>query len=285
MNKKRCTELIKEYIILPAHSLGQNFLVDDSAADFIVESAGILSEDDVIEIGPGLGALTEKLAGKAAEVHAIEIDSHLLDALNETVGLKNNVHVICSDFLKISKKNLRLNKTNQFIIVSNIPYYVMTPIMMKLFREWDDAKAMVFTVEDATCDRIFAEPGSKHYGPLSIISSLYGKKEKLLLLDSHSFHPAPHTKSAVIRLTSYGILQEAPTVLFPLVVAAFSQRRKTLINSLSSSGLFPDGKKQVKDLLLSLSIKPTIRAEELYPQDYIRIARELVLKSTEIADK
>jgi 16S rRNA (adenine1518-N6/adenine1519-N6)-dimethyltransferase len=122
MNKKRCTELIKEYIILPAHSLGQNFLVDDSAADFIVESAGILSEDDVIEIGPGLGALTEKLAGKAAEVHAIEIDSHLLDALNETVGLKNNVHVICSDFLKISKKNLRLNKTNQFIIVSNIPY-------------------------------------------------------------------------------------------------------------------------------------------------------------------
>ena len=285
MDKKRCIALIKEFIILPTHSLGQNFLIDDSAADFIVEAADIMSSDDVVEIGPGLGALTEKLADKAAEVNAIEIDTHLLDALHETVRLKKNVNVICSDFLKISQKNLRANKNNQYIIVSNIPYYVMTPIMMKLFREWDDAKSMVFTVEDAACDRIFAEPGSKQYGPLSIISSLYGKKEKLLLLDSHSFHPAPHTKSAVIRLTSSGVLKTAPTVLFPLVVAAFTQRRKTLINSLSSSGLFPDGKKQVKDQLLSLSISPTIRAEELYPKDYIRIASELVQKSTEIADK
>jgi len=106
-----------------------------------------------------------------------------------------------------------------------------------------------------------------------------------MLLESGSFHPAPHIKSAVIRLTANGVLRTAPSVLFPLVVAAFSQRRKTLINSLSSSGLFPDGKKQVKELLLSLDIIPTIRAEQLYPTDYIRIAREIVQKSTEIADK
>jgi len=285
MEKKRCIELIKEFIIMPTHSLGQNFLVDDDAAAYIVEAAGIESTDDVIEIGPGLGALTEKLADKALFVTAVEIDMHLLDALHETVRDKNNVGIICDDFLKLSKKNVRENKTNPYVVVSNIPYYVMTPIMMKLFREWDDARAMVFTVEDAACDRIFSGPGSKHYGPLSIISSLYGKKEKLLILESPSFHPAPHTKSAVIRLTADGILQTAPSVLFPLVIAAFSQRRKTMINALSSSGLFPDGKKQVKELLLALDIIPTIRAEQLYPEDYIRIANELVLKSTEIADK
>lgn len=285
MDKKRCIELIKEYIILPTHSLGQNFLVDDDAASYIVEASGIDPADDVLEIGPGLGALTEKLADKASFVSAVEIDSHLLDALGDTVSSKKNVNVICSDFLRLSKKSVRDSKTNEYVVVSNIPYYVMTPIMMKLFREWDDAKIMVFTVEDAACDRIFAEHGSKNYGPLSIISTLYGKKEKLMLLDSHSFHPAPHTKSAVIRLTAGGVLQTAPSVLFPLVTAAFSQRRKTLINSLSSSGLFPDGKKQVKELLLSLDIIPTIRAEELYPEDYIRIANELVVKSTEIADK
>jgi len=285
MNKKRCIELIKEFIILPTHSLGQNFLVDDEAAVYIVNAAGIQTSDDVLEIGAGLGALTEKLADKASYINAVEIDSHLIPALQETVKTKENVRIHCSDFLKISKKSLRENSVNEYVVVSNIPYYVMTPIMMKLFREWDDARTMVFTVENAACDRIFAEPGSKHYGPLAIISSLYGIKEKLILLESGSFHPAPHTKSAVIRLTANGVLQTAPSVLFPLVTAAFSQRRKTLVNSLSSSGLFPDGKKQVKELLLSLDIISTIRAEQLYPLDYIRIAREIVQKSTEIADK
>ncbi len=285
MEKKRCIELIKKYIILPTHSLGQNFLVDEAAAAMIVEAGGIEPSDEVLEIGPGLGALTEKLADKASFVHAVEIDSHLLDALQDTVKDKNNVHIICSDFLKLSKKSLREEKTGPYVVVSNIPYYVMTPIMMKLFREWDDAKTMVFTVEDAACDRIFAESGSKHYGPLSIMSSLYGKKEKLMVLDSHSFHPAPHTKSAVIRLSAGGVLHEAPSVLFPLVIAAFSQRRKTLSNALSSSGLFPDGKKQVMELLLSVGILPTTRAEQLQPEDYVRIAFELIQKSTEITEK
>lgn len=285
MDKRRCIELIKEFIILPTHSLGQNFLIDDEAAALIVDAAGITLSDEVLEIGPGLGALTEKLADRASFVNAVEIDTHLLDALHETVKEKNNVEVICNDFLKLSKKSLRDGKTNSYVVISNIPYYVMTPIMMKLFREWDDARAMVFTVEDAACDRIFAEPGNKHYGPLAIMTSLYGTKEKLCILDSHSFHPAPHTKSAVIRLTSGGILHGAPSALFPLVIAAFSQRRKTMVNALSSSGLFPDGKKQVKELLLSMNIEPNIRSEQLKPEDYVRMAFELIQKSTENADK
>ncbi len=278
MDKKRCSELIKEYIILPTHSLGQNFLIDDGAAESIVDAAGIDRSEEVLEIGPGLGALTEKLSDKASQVYAVEIDAHLMDALHAVLDEKKNVRIIHSDFLKLSKKSIRQDKTSGYKIVSNLPYYVMTPIMIKLFREWDDASAMVFTVENAACDRIFAEPGNKHYGPLSILSSLYGTKEKLFLLDSNSFHPAPHTKSAVIRLTSNGTLSGAPSVLFPLVHAAFSQRRKTLMNALSSSGLFPDGKKQVAELLESMDVPKNIRAEDLKPGDYVRIAREIIQK-------
>ena len=278
MDKKRCNELIKEYIILPTHSLGQNFLIDDGAADSIVEAACIEASEEVLEIGPGLGALTEKLCEKASQVYAVEIDAHLLEALHAVLDEKKNAQIIHSDFLKLSKKTIRQDKTCRYKIVSNLPYYVMTPIMIKLFREWDDAAAMVFTVENEACERIFADPGDKHYGPLSILSSLYGKKEKLFLLDSKSFHPAPHTKSAVIRLTSNGTLSGAPSVLFPLVQAAFSQRRKTLMNALSSSGLFPDGKKQVALFLESVGIPKNIRAEDLKPDDYVEIAREIIQK-------
>lgn len=278
MDKSKCISLIKEFIILPTHSLGQNFLVDDDAAERIVDAAGIDSGDEVLEIGPGLGALTEKLCSRAAYVHAVEIDAHLIDALHAYLEDRGNVSIICSDFLKLSKKTLRNDQSASYCVVSNLPYYVMTPIMMKLFREWDDARTMVFTVEESACDRIFAERGSKQYGPLSVMSSLYGSKEKLFTLESKSFYPAPHTKSAVIRLTAGGVLKSAPSVLFPLVNAAFSQRRKTLLNSLSSSGLFPDGKKQVAAHLLSAGISPSARAEQLKPEDYVKIACEIIPK-------
>ena len=276
MDKKRCMELIKSHIILPTHSLGQNFLVDDAASVRIVDLAGISPHDVVLEIGSGLGALTELLCDQAAFVHAVEIDKHLLDALHETLNGRKNVKVYCHDFCKLSPKMLIKDGGKDTIVVSNLPYCVMTPIMMKLFREWDNVKTMVFTVEEAACDRIFASPGNKHYGPLSIMSSLFGTKEVLFELDSKSFHPTPHTRSAVIRFKNIGILHTAPSALFPLVQAAFAQRRKTLLNTLSTSGLFPDGKKQVKELLLSLDISPNTRAEQLNPEDFVRIANQLI---------
>lgn len=277
MDKNRCIELIKNYIIFPTHSLGQNFLIDDAAVESIADAANISPKDTVLEIGPGLGALTEKLCDRAAHVYAVEIDNHLIDALHATLAGRENVTVITADFLKISRATMTKGEGDCHIL-SNLPYYAMTPIMLKLFREWEDAKTMVFTVENAACDRIFAEPESKQYGPLAVLTSLYGKKEKLFLLDSKSFHPAPHTKSAVIRLTSSGTLQTVPSVLFPLINASFSQRRKTLLNSLSSSGLFPDGKKQVLDVLERASISPGLRAEALSPEDFIKIAQEMIAK-------
>lgn len=277
MDKKRCIELIKNYIILPTHSLGQNFLVDERAAQYIAEASGLGKDDTVLEIGPGLGALTEKLCDLAGCVYAVEIDTHLIEALQATLKDKTNVQVITADFLKMPRSTFQKGK-GECRIVSNLPYYAMTPILIKLFREWEDAKSMVFTVENAACDRIFAEPETKSYGPLSIFSSLYGMKEKLFLLNSQSFHPAPHTKSAVIRLQSNGILQSAPSVLFPLVNASFSQRRKTLLNSLSSSGLFPDGKAQVESVLQKAGISSKRRAESLVPEDFIRIANEMISK-------
>lgn len=277
MDKKRCIEIIKNYIILPTHSLGQNFLIDEEAAVAIADASCVDQDDTVLEIGPGLGALTEKLCDRAAYVYAVEIDVHLIEALQATLAEKKNVQVITADFLKMPR-NMFQKGTGECRIVSNLPYYAMTPILLKLFREWEDARSMVFTVENAACDRIFAEPETKAYGPLSIISSLYGKKEKLFLLDSKSFHPAPHTKSAVIRLTSTSTLPSAPSVLFPLVNASFLQRRKTLLNALSSSGLFPDGKTQVDAVLQRAGISSSLRAEALVPEDFLKIANEMIAK-------
>lgn len=277
MDKKRCIEIIKNYIILPTHSLGQNFLIDEEAAVAIADASCVDQDDTVLEIGPGLGALTEKLCDRAAYVYAVEIDVHLIEALQATLAEKKNVQVITADFLKMPR-NMFQKGTGECRIVSNLPYYAMTPILLKLFREWEDARSMVFTVENAACDRIFAEPETKAYGPLSIISSLYGKKEKLFLLDSKSFHPAPHTKSAVIRLTSTSTLPSAPSVLFPLVNASFLQRRKTLLNALSSSGLFPDGKTQVDAVLQKAGISSSLRAEALVPEDFLKIANEMIAK-------
>lgn len=277
MDKKRCIEIIKNYIILPTHSLGQNFLIDEEAAVAIADASCVDQDDTVLEIGPGLGALTEKLCDRAAYVYAVEIDVHLIEALQATLAEKKNVQVITADFLKMPR-NMFQKGTGECRIVSNLPYYAMTPILLKLFREWEDARSMVFTVENAACDRIFAEPETKAYGPLSIISSLYGKKEKLFLLDSKSFHPAPHTKSAVIRLTSTSTLPSAPSVLFPLVNASFLQRRKTLLNALSSSGLFPDGKTQVDAVLQRTGISSSLRAEALVPEDFLKIANEMIAK-------
>ena len=277
MDKKRCSELIKDFIILPTKSLGQNFLIDEDAADRIVAAAGITSDDVVVEIGPGLGALTEKLSEVSAHVFAVEIDIHLLEALEHCLKDQCNTTVLHTDFLKLSRASLPIaDKTTR--IVSNLPYYAMTPIMQKLFREWEDATCMVFTVENDACDRIFAEPNTKPYGPLSVFSSLYGKKEKLFTLDSSSFYPAPHTKSAVIRLVSSGALRDAPSVLFPLVNASFGHRRKTLLNALSSSGLFPEGKEQVASVLSAAGISPMLRAESLTPVDFIRIANMMIGK-------
>ncbi len=271
MDKEKCNELLKEFIILPTRSLGQNFLINDAATKRIIEEAGIRHSDQVLEIGPGIGALTVLLGQDAARVIAVEIDAHLIDALTHQTEDLGNVEVVCRDFLKFPRRE-GFPEGGPDVIVSNLPYYVMTPIMLKLFREWECARTMVFTVEDDACDRIFAEPGDKSYGPLSVFSSLYGKKEKLFLLDSKSFYPAPHTQSAVIRFSSEFRLETAPSVLFPLVHASFAMRRKTILNALSSSGLFPDGKKVAAELLLAAGVPLEARAEELHPETFLRLA-------------
>lgn len=275
MDKKRCIELIRQYSIHISHSLGQNFLIDEFATDEIMTYSGISEESVVLEIGPGLGALTEKLSEIAKEVFAVEIDAHLLPALHDSFDGKGNVHIIHSDFLSLSAEQI-FTKTKPSCIVSNLPYYAMTPIMTKIFRDYPHAEKMVFTVEEDACDRIFATPGSKNYGPLAVLSTLYGIREKLAVLDGSSFFPAPHTNSAVIRLTNRGILSDAPECLFTVIFSAFSQRRKKLINSLMSGGIFPGGKEQLLMVLAACSISSDLRAEQLLPEDYLKISRALL---------
>jgi len=275
MDKKRCIELIRQYSIHISHSLGQNFLVDEFAADEIIAVSGISDESIVLEIGPGLGALTEKLADTAKEVYAVEIDAHLLPALHDSFDGKSNVHIIHSDFLALSPEQIFTHKKPSSI-VSNLPYYAMTPIMTKLFRDYPYAEKMIFTVEEDACDRIFATPGGKNYGPLAVLSTLYGKREKLAVLDGPSFFPVPHTNSAVIRLSNRGILADYPECLYTVIFSAFSQRRKKLINSLMSGGIFPGGKEQLLTVLAACNISSDLRAEQLLPENYLEISRALL---------
>lgn len=261
-------------MVLPTHSLGQNFLIDDRAATEIVSQGldNLETKATVIEIGPGLGALTEKLSVQAQWVYCIEIDTHLLPPLAETLKDCTNVTVRNEDFLKVNPATLPIDASHPLVIVSNLPYYIMTPIMLKLFREWPEAERMVFTVEKAACERIFALPGSKKYGPLAIFSSLYGSKEILMDLPKQAFHPAPHTTSAIVLLEKSGRLTQVPSVLFPLVQSAFAQRRKQLVNSLGASGLFPDGKAQIEQLLQEAKLPLDIRAENITPEQYLGLA-------------
>jgi len=272
MDKAEWVKKIKSQRVLPSKSLGQNFLIDDLVSEKIIDAANITENDYILEIGPGMGALSEGLQKYSCPYVAVEIDEHMKESLDPLFSLSKKDRLIISDFLKLDYKNLLYDGSAPNICVSNLPYYVMTPIMMKLFRHWHDFHTMVFMVEKISCERIFSKPGSKQYGPLSIISSAFGEKEKLFDVNASAFFPPPHTISSVLRFTASDEKKGIPAVFYPFVHAAFSQRRKTLLNSLSSGALFPEGKKQVEDFLGQAKISFTERAENIEWKKYAEMA-------------
>ena len=272
MNKNEWIKFIRNSIDFPVKNLGQNFLIDDRISERIIEAAGIKEDDYILEIGPGLGALTRQFTNDQSQFICVEIDLNLKDPLVKQFENRNNIDFLFTDFLKIDYKAIQKNKKSPNIVISNLPYYVMTPIFMKLFLQWDCIEKMIFMVEKDACERIFADPGTKSYGPISILSSIYGKKERLFQVGSKAFYPEPHTNSEVIRFTESKERGRIPAVLFPLVRAAFAQRRKTLLNVFTSSALFPEGREQVALFLEKANISPKTRAEDLPPKEYIRFA-------------
>jgi len=276
----RTKEILERHGFTFKKSLGQNFLIDTNILHNIVSVAGLTEEKAAVEIGPGIGALTEQLARTAGKVIAIEIDRRLLPILAETLAPYGNVEVVHGDVLRLDLRSLVAEKLAGFkkiSVVANLPYYVTTPILMKLLEERLPLENIVVMVQKEVADRIAAKPGTKDYGSLSIAAQFYATAEIAMLVPAQVFVPRPNVDSAVIRLK----VREKPAVevddenlFFRVVKSAFAQRRKTLLNNLMN-GLFPkERKEEVLQMLQEIGIDPVRRGETLDMEEFARLANE-----------
>lgn len=258
-------------------SLGQNFLMDGNIVRKIADAGEITQDDYVIEIGPGIGTLTEELALRAKKVVAIEIDNTLLPILDETIGKYKNVEIVHEDVLKVDMEKLINEKLNggPVKVVANLPYYVTTPIIGKLIEDNLNLDAIIVMVQKEVAERMESGPGGKEYGSLSIFVNFYSKPKIIVKVPKTVFMPQPKIDSAVIKLD---IKKELPDVdkekFFKVVKASFSKRRKTLVNALSTYG-FDIAKEDIKNTLKTLNIDENIRAESLSVEDFIKISKTL----------
>jgi 16S rRNA (adenine1518-N6/adenine1519-N6)-dimethyltransferase len=283
-------QLVRKFNIRMTKSLGQNFLIDEGTVKRIVDAADVKQEDLVIEVGPGVGSMTRELALRAGRVAAIEIDRHLIPALSENIREFNNVDVINDDVLKLDIKSDVIEKVadahqgfkaDSIKVVANLPYYITTPIIMKMLEEDPGLDTMVFMVQKEVADRMAAKPGGKDYGALSVAVQYYSRPEKVLEVPPNCFIPQPEVDSTVIRLN---ILKEPPVLLrdkqlfFKTVKASFGQRRKTLVNALSNSGYFKMDKEEIKSMLKTLDINENQRGETLTILQFAELANSLANK-------
>lgn len=269
--------LMKKYHISANKSLGQNFLIDDTIIGEIVASADIQKDDLVIEIGPGLGTLTSHLLEKAGKVIAIELDDRMLQILQERFYLYHNFLLINQDVLKVDLLQLIEEQKSELIhvkIVANLPYYITTPIIMKLLEEKLPIDSITVMVQKEVADRITALPGEKASGAITYSVYYYAQPQKVTFVPKDCFLPSPEVDSEVIQLA---IRRNAPVELadealfFKIIKASFSQRRKTLINGLVNSHIVSD-KEEGKKLLEKLGLDENIRGEKLSIQQFAEMA-------------
>ena len=271
--------LMKKYNISANKDLGQNFLIDDNVIENIVEAAEINEKDCVIEIGPGLGTLTSRLVEKAGKVISIELDKKMLQILNDRFALYDNFSLINEDVLKVNLNDLiqQENTQNYTIkIVANLPYYITTPIIMKLLEERLNIDSITVMVQKEVADRLTETPGGKNTGAITYCVYYYSEPQEVLTVPSTSFVPEPKVCSEVIKLN---IRKEPPVVLkdekifFKVVKASFMQRRKTLLNGLANAGIA--SKEKLKEILLELNLSENVRGESLSIEQFAEIANKL----------
>lgn len=268
-------EILSSHGFRFSKSLGQNFLIDGNIVRNIVKKANITKDDYVLEIGPGIGTLTEELAIKAKKVIAVEIDKKLLPILDESLDKYDNVEIIHGDILHIDIAKLIEEKFNNktIKIVANLPYYVTTPIIGKLIEGNLNLESIVVMVQKEVADRMASPPGSKQYGSLSVFIDFYAKAEIILKVPKTVFMPQPKIDSAVIKLNiKKQLLDIDKDKFFKVVKAGFSKRRKTILNSLSSYG-FDLEKEIIKEALNEANIEPSQRAERLSTEDFLKISK------------
>ena len=279
MNVLKETKFIMDkYHITANKNLGQNFLIDDEAVSGIVEAAKVSKEDLIIEIGPGLGTLTKELLEKAGKVVCIELDKRMIEILNDRFSMYNNFEIINDDVLKVDLREL-IQKENMphTKIVANLPYYITTPIIMKLLEDRLDIERITVMIQKEVADRLVTEPGIGDTGAITYAIQYFTKPRKVLDVPNTSFIPAPKVNSTVITLE---VLKE-PSVetideekLFEVIKIAFMQKRKTLLNALSNSGKFGT-KDNIAKILLNLGVDTKIRPEKLTLEQFAKISQNI----------
>ena len=273
-NPKVTIEIIQKYNFAFQKRFGQNFLIDGHVIEKIIRAAEITKDDVVLEIGPGIGTMTQYLAEAAGEVFAVEIDKNLLPILAETLAEYDNVTVVNEDILKVDIAALTGGRPVK--VVANLPYYITTPIIMGLFENHIPATSITVMVQKEVADRIAAVPGNKTYGGYTAKLGLYAQVTGRFEVPPRCFMPAPHVDSAVVRIDRVdGVVPEGLDREFVarVIDAAFAQRRKTIRNSMSANGFAKD----VLDAAFeACGIAPTTRAETLDVADFVRLAQELI---------
>ncbi len=276
-NPQNTIQVIQKHGFAFQKKFGQNFLIDAHVLDKIIAAAGVTADDMVLEIGPGIGTMTQYLAERARQVTAVEIDTNLIPILKETLSDYDNVTVINEDILKVDIKKLaeEYNAGKPIKVVANLPYYITTPIIMGLFESGVPIDNITVMVQKEVADRMQVGPGSKDYGALSLAVQYYAEPYIVANVPPNCFIPRPNVGSAVIRLTRH---QTPPVevkdreLMFKLIRASFNQRRKTLLNGLNNSPELSFGKEQIAAAIEQLGVPAAVRGEALTLEQFARLS-------------
>lgn len=272
-------EIINKYSFAFQKKFGQNFLIDSNILESIVSAAHITKDDFVLEIGPGIGTMTQYLCEAARQVVAVEIDKMLIPILKDTLSEYDNVEVINQDVLKLDIKALAQEKNNgkPIKVVANLPYYITTPIIMGLFESKVPIESITIMVQKEVADRMQTGPGSKDYGALSLAVQYYADAKVQLNVSASCFMPRPNVDSAVIKLTAHEkpVVDVDETLMFKVIRASFNQRRKTLVNGLKNSSELDYTKEEIVQAIKAIGKEENIRGEELTLEEFAALSNSL----------
>lgn len=273
--------ILNKYKISANKKLGQNFLINEEVVQNIIDSSNITENDLVIEIGPGLGTLTKEILNKAGKLICVELDTKMIKILNDRFSLYKNFELLNQDILKTDLKTIihnekKNNNMKTAKIIANLPYYITTPIIMKLLEEKLDLESITVMVQKEVAERLIAVPGpkEKNTGAISYTVLYYASSQKIMEVDKESFIPAPEVQSEVIKLDIRKepiVKVKNPEYMFKIIKFAFMQRRKTLLNSLTNANIFKNKEEGIK-ILEEIGLSENVRAENLSIEDFAKIA-------------
>jgi len=276
-NPTNTINILKKYSFVFQKKFGQNFLIDTHVLDKIIRAADITKDDVVLEIGPGIGSMTQYLLENAKRVISVEIDKKLIPILNDTLSGYDNLTLINDDILKLDLHSIleELDVHSPIKVVANLPYYITTPIIMGLFENNINIDSITVMIQKEVADRIKAKPSSKDYGALSLAVQYYSSPKVVAIVPPNCFMPRPNVSSAVINLkkhTNPPVVLSNEKLMFDLIHASFNQRRKTLVNSLNNAKNLSFSKDTILDALDKLDLSPTIRGEALSLEQFAKLS-------------